>query len=82
MTPPCAPTLFTRRRQHATEAALDITSGIFEATDARSTASSLRFHRFWRNVRMHTLHDPVAYERREVGRFVLTDELPEPTWYS
>ncbi|MFF6990733.1 acyl-CoA dehydrogenase family protein [Streptomyces sp. NPDC010273] len=28
------------------------------------------------------LHDPVAYQRREVGRWVLEGELPEPTWYS
>jgi len=28
------------------------------------------------------LHDPVAYKRREVGRWVLEGELPEPTWYS
>lgn len=69
-------------KARATEVALEITSGIFEATGARSTASALRFDRFWRNVRTHTLHDPVAYKRREVGRFVLTDELPEPTWYS
>jgi alkylation response protein AidB-like acyl-CoA dehydrogenase len=69
-------------KARATEVALEITSGIFEVTGARSTAASLGFDRFWRNVRTHTLHDPVTYKRREVGRFVLTDELPEPTWYS
>lgn len=37
---------------------------------------------FWRDIRTHTLHDPVAYKRREVGRWVLEGELPEPTWYS
>jgi len=35
-----------------------------------------------RDVRTHTLHDPVACKRREVGRWVLEGELPEPTWYS
>jgi hypothetical protein len=49
---------------------------------ARATASALGFDRFWRNARTHTLHDPVAYKRREVGAFLLRDELPEPTWYS
>ena len=38
--------------------------------------------RYWRDIRTHTLHDPVAYKRREVGRWVLEGELPEPTWYS
>ncbi|HET6859352.1 MAG TPA: acyl-CoA dehydrogenase family protein [Streptomyces sp.] len=65
-----------------TEVALEVSSRIFEVTGARSTASAEGLDRFWRNVRTHTLHDPVAYKRREVGRYVLTGELPEPTWYS
>ena len=69
-------------KARATEVALEITSGIFEGLGARATASSHGFDRFWRNVRTHTLHDPVAYKRREVGRHVLTGELPQPTWYS
>ncbi|WP_018686216.1 acyl-CoA dehydrogenase family protein [Actinokineospora enzanensis] len=69
-------------KARATEVALEITSGVFEVTGARSTASREGLDRFWRNVRTHTLHDPVAYKRREVGVFVLRDEIPEPTWYS
>ena len=69
-------------KARATEVALEITAGIFEALGARATASSHGFDRFWRNVRTHTLHDPVFYKRREVGRHVLTGELPTPTWYS
>ncbi|MFF1451249.1 acyl-CoA dehydrogenase family protein [Streptomyces sp. NPDC058274] len=69
-------------KARATEVALEITNGIFEVTGARATASSEGLDRFWRNVRTHTLHDPVAYKRREVGRHVLTGDLPEPTWYS
>lgn len=69
-------------KARATEVALEITSGIFEGLGARATQAALGFDRFWRNVRTHTLHDPVAYKRREVGAFLLRDELPEPTWYS
>lgn len=69
-------------KARATEVALEITSTVFEALGARATASKYGFDRFWRNVRTHTLHDPVAYKRREVGRWVLTSELPQPTWYS
>ncbi|MFD3958530.1 MULTISPECIES: acyl-CoA dehydrogenase family protein [Streptomyces] len=69
-------------KARATDAALEVTSRIFEVTGARATASAEGLDRFWRNVRTHTLHDPVAYKRREVGRHVLTGELPEPTWYS
>ncbi|GFE13830.1 FMNH2-dependent monooxygenase [Streptomyces glebosus] len=69
-------------KARATEVALEISSRIFEVTGARSTASAEGLDRFWRNVRTHTLHDPVSYKRREVGRWVLSGELPEPTWYS
>ena len=69
-------------KARATEVALEVTSRIFEVTGARSTATIEGLDRFWRNVRTHTLHDPVAYKRREVGRHLLVGELPEPTWYS
>ncbi|MEU0335254.1 acyl-CoA dehydrogenase family protein [Streptomyces sp. NPDC006193] len=69
-------------KARATDVALEITNRIFEVTGARSTATAEGLDRFWRNVRTHTLHDPVAYKRREVGRWVLEGELPEPTWYS
>ncbi|MCE3551569.1 acyl-CoA dehydrogenase family protein [Pseudonocardia sp. RS11V-5] len=69
-------------KARATDVALEVTSRVFEGLGARATATELGFDRFWRNVRTHTLHDPVAYKRREVGAFLLRDELPEPTWYS
>lgn len=69
-------------KARATDVALEISNRIFEVTGARSTATAEGLDRFWRNVRTHTLHDPVAYKRREVGRWVLEGELPEPTWYS
>jgi alkylation response protein AidB-like acyl-CoA dehydrogenase len=66
----------------ATDVALEVTTRVFEVTGARATASSVGLDLFFRNVRTHTLHDPVAYKRREVGRNLLVGELPEPTWYS
>ncbi|RRR87028.1 acyl-CoA dehydrogenase family protein [Streptomyces sp. RP5T] len=69
-------------KARATDVALEITQRIFEVTGARATASAEGLDRFWRDVRTHTLHDPVAYKRRELGRHVLTGELPQPTWYS
>ena len=67
---------------HATHVSLDITSRVFELTGARSTADKYRFDRFWRNVRTHTLHDPVFYKAKEVGEFVLNDRIPEVSLYS
>lgn len=66
----------------AAEVALEVGTKIYEVTGARATASSYGFDRFWRNVRTHTLHDPLPYKRREVGVFALLDEIPEPTWYT
>jgi alkylation response protein AidB-like acyl-CoA dehydrogenase len=67
---------------HSTHVSLDITSRVFELTGARSTAEKYRFDRFWRNVRTHTLHDPVFYKAKEVGEFVLNDKIPEVSLYS
>lgn len=67
---------------NATHVALDVTARIFELTGARSTASHYRFDRYWRNVRTHTLHDPVFYKAREVGDFALNGRVPEPSLYS
>jgi alkylation response protein AidB-like acyl-CoA dehydrogenase len=66
----------------ATDASLDVTSKIFEITGARASSSRYGFDRFWRNVRTHTLHDPVAYKRREVGDHFLNGTLPEFTLYT
>ncbi|MDM9623933.1 acyl-CoA dehydrogenase family protein [Rhizobium sp. S96] len=67
---------------HTTNVSLDITSRVFELTGARSTADAYRFDRFWRNVRTHTLHDPVFYKAKEVGEFVLNGKIPEVSLYS
>lgn len=66
----------------ATEIALEVTSTIYEVLGARSIGASAGFDHFWRNVRTHTLHDPVAHKKAEVGRYVLLGEHPAPTWYT
>ncbi|QSE79945.1 acyl-CoA dehydrogenase family protein [Rhodococcus koreensis] len=66
----------------AADVALEIGTKVFELTGARATSNTVGLDIFWRNVRTHTLHDPVAYKRREVGGHLLTGELPEPTWYT
>jgi alkylation response protein AidB-like acyl-CoA dehydrogenase len=66
----------------ATRAGLETASGIFEVTGARATAGSARMDRFWRNLRVHTLHDPVDYKLRELGEWALSGLLPKPSFYS
>jgi alkylation response protein AidB-like acyl-CoA dehydrogenase len=75
--------LLSASKTVATEVALEVTSGIFEFTGARSTARSFALDRFYRDVRTHTLHDPVAYKILQVGQNVLTDKYPKATdWYA
>jgi alkylation response protein AidB-like acyl-CoA dehydrogenase len=66
----------------ATDTGLRVTNGVFEVTGSKSTASKVGLDRFWRDIRVHTLHDPVAYKNRELGRYQLLGEIPEPTWYT
>ena len=65
-----------------TDTGLRVTAGVFEVTGAKATATRVGLDRFWRDLRTHTLHDPVAYKNRELGRYQLLGELPEPTWYT
>jgi alkylation response protein AidB-like acyl-CoA dehydrogenase len=62
----------------STRVALDITSRVYEVQGARSTSRRYDFDRRWRDVRTHTLHDPVVYKTREVGDFALNGKVPEP----
>ncbi|MET3212289.1 UNVERIFIED_ORG: alkylation response protein AidB-like acyl-CoA dehydrogenase [Burkholderia territorii] len=66
----------------AQRAALDNGEALFDACGARATAASLGLDRFWRNARTHTLHDPLDYRLRDVGRFALTAELPPASLYT
>jgi alkylation response protein AidB-like acyl-CoA dehydrogenase len=65
-----------------TKAGLEITSRMFEVMGARAAAGPARIDRFWRNLRTHTLHDPVDYKIRELGDWVLNHKLPKPSFYS
>jgi ABC-type taurine transport system ATPase subunit len=66
----------------AHRAGLEISSQLFELTGARSTSERLGLDRFWRNVRVHTLHDPVDHKLRDLGRHALDGRFPDPTPYS
>ena len=63
-------------------AGLEVVHRMFEVTGARSTTAALRFDRYWRNLRVHTLHDPVDYKVRELGEWALNDTFPPPSFYS
>ncbi|MEN3979184.1 acyl-CoA dehydrogenase family protein [Acinetobacter sp. CWB-B33] len=66
----------------ATNASLNITQNIFQVMGARATTAKLNIDRFWRNVRTQTLHDPIDYKYQEIGEWVLTGKVPDPSFYS
>ncbi len=66
----------------ATNTSLYITQNIFQVMGARATTAQLNLDRFWRNVRTQTLHDPVDYKYQEIGEWVLTGKVPDPSFYS
>jgi alkylation response protein AidB-like acyl-CoA dehydrogenase len=63
-------------------AGIEISSQMFELTGARATSGKFGYDRYWRNVRVHTLHDPIDYKIRDLGRYALDGSVPEPTAYS
>ncbi|XVS60896.1 acyl-CoA dehydrogenase family protein [Actinosynnema sp. CA-299493] len=77
-----AAVLIAAAKQRAVDTGLEIGTKVFEVTGARASANSVGLDIFWRNIRTHSLHDPVAYKRVEVGRYALLGEVPEPTWYT
>jgi alkylation response protein AidB-like acyl-CoA dehydrogenase len=66
----------------AHRAALDVSEALFDACGARATHAGLALDRFWRNARVHTLHDPLDYKLRAIGRYALSNILPEANLYN
>ncbi|MDT3720722.1 acyl-CoA dehydrogenase family protein [Pseudomonas oryzihabitans] len=60
----------------AARTALDVTTRVFDALGARATHNRLGLDRFWRDVRTHSLHDPLAYKVLEVGRYAVNGQYP------
>ncbi len=66
----------------ATRTGLDLCTRMFDVAGARATHGALRLDRHWRNLRTHTLHDPLAYKIREIGEWALKRTWPTPGFYS
>lgn len=66
----------------AARAGLDAASRLFDVAGARATHARYGHDRFWRNVRTHSLHDPLDYKLKELGVWALTGSAPELGFYS
>jgi SfnB family sulfur acquisition oxidoreductase len=58
------------------EAALDVSTQIFEGAGASATDRRYALDRHWRNARTHTLHDPLRWKYHHVGAYVLSGTRP------
>lgn len=71
---------------NAVDFGLKVTSKIYELQGARSISAKNGFDVAYRDLRTHSLHDPIAHKRAEVGRFAVNgpseDGWPTPTWYT
>ncbi|MET1043701.1 MAG: acyl-CoA dehydrogenase family protein [Microbacteriaceae bacterium] len=66
----------------STEVGLDVASRVFEVTGASSTSSAHGLDIHWRNLRTHSLHDPVDYKKSEVGANYLTGAVAPISLYT
>lgn len=66
----------------STETAIEVANRIFEVTGSSSTSNTVGLDLFWRNVRTHSLHDPVDYKKIEVGANYLLGEVQPITLYT
>jgi alkylation response protein AidB-like acyl-CoA dehydrogenase len=59
-----------------TEAALAAANKLHELAGTRSTLATHNLDRHWRNVRVHTLHDPVRWKYAAIGNWYLNGVHP------
>jgi alkylation response protein AidB-like acyl-CoA dehydrogenase len=71
-----------RAKAFVTQVGLDVTCRVFELTGARGALGKHGLDRHWRNLRTHTLHDPVDYKIRELGVNALDGSFPPASFYS
>jgi alkylation response protein AidB-like acyl-CoA dehydrogenase len=66
----------------STETALEVAHRVFEVTGSSSARSEVGLDLFWRNIRTHSLHDPIDYKKLEVGANYLTGDVQPITLYT
>ena len=66
----------------SSDTAVDVANRVFEATGSSSTANRVGLDLHWRNIRTHSLHDPVDYKKLEVGANFLTGAVQPISLYT
>ena len=63
-------------RAHSSETALKAASKLIELAGSRGSQRDAGLDRFWRNARVHTLHDAARWKYYFIGQFALNGTLP------
>ncbi|MFD9398607.1 SfnB family sulfur acquisition oxidoreductase [Streptomyces sp. NPDC060011] len=63
-------------KAHTTATAVLVADALFEVAGTRAALDSLNLHRYWRDARTHTLHDPARWKIQHLGRHVLNGTRP------
>ena len=63
-------------RAHSTETALKASSKLIELAGSRGSQRADGLDRFWRNARVHTLHDASRWKYYFIGNYALNNILP------
>ena len=66
----------------STEVGIEVANRIFEITGSSSARADVGLDLFWRNIRTHSLHDPIDYKKLEVGAWTLNGELQPISLYT
>ena len=61
---------------------IEVANRIFEITGSSSAKAAVGLDLFWRNIRTHSLHDPVDYKKLEVGAWVLNGQYQPISLYT
>ena len=65
-----------KARAHSTETALKASSKLIELSGSRGSQRTDNLDRYWRNARVHTLHDAARWKYYFIGNYVLNHILP------
>ncbi|WP_223693704.1 SfnB family sulfur acquisition oxidoreductase [Leifsonia poae] len=65
-----------RAKVLTTELSLEASSRLLELGGTRSALGEKALDRYWRNARVHTLHDPVRWKYAIIGDYALNGTLP------
>lgn len=63
-------------KAYATEVAQLASNKLIELGGARSTLENYGLDRFWRNARVHSLHDPARWKYHHIGNYYLNGQNP------